>query len=111
MRRVAANIVYLKVKEFHKYHIVELFDNIAINHYNLIEELLMIGWLGGIILLTHANNLELEGINSIDDFYDKAENWEEQSGRYFAYHIDKVLSPSTKFRTNDGSCYCHIKRF
>ncbi len=111
MRRVAANIVYLSSKEFHKYHIVELFDNIVVNHYSLKEELAMTEWLGGTILLTHAKDMDLEGINSIEEFYVQAEQWNLQSARYYAYHIDKVLSPSSKFRTDDGRSNCHIQGF
>ncbi len=110
MRRVAANIVYTNVKEFHKNHIVELFDGIVVNHYGLTEELAMTEWLGGIILLTKAEDLELDGIDSIEQFYERADNWDYQSKRFNAYHLNKVLSPSTKFSTDNGSSNCHIKR-
>ena len=109
-RRVAANLVYINSKEFHKYHIVELFDNIVVNHYGLQEELAMTEWLGGTILLTHARDFDTEGVNSIEEFYAKADAWDEKTGSYYAYHINRVLSPSAKFRTDDGSGNGNIQR-
>jgi len=113
MRRVAANIVYLNNKEFHKNHIVELFDGIVINHYGLTQELAMTEWLGGIILLTKVEDMELDGIDSIEEFYDKAEKMMEEYGaakRFYAYHLNKVLAPSAKFSADNGGGNCYIKR-
>jgi len=110
MRRVAANIVYINNKEFHKNHIVELFDDMVVNHYGLSEELAMTEWLGGIILLTYARDIELKDVNSIDEFYALADSCEEKDMRMHAYHLNKVLSPTTKFSTDNGCGNCHIKR-
>jgi len=110
MRRVAANIVYINDKEFHKNHIVELFDDMVVNHYNLSDELAMTEWLGGVILLTKANNVNLSEVNSIEEFYTLANACEIQDMRMHAYHLNKVLSPTAKFSTDNSGSDCHIKR-
>ena len=94
MRRVAANIVYINNIEFYKNYIVELYEHIVVNRYQLKEELEMTEWLGGTILLYKRK----------------------------AYHVNKVLSPeeanviystlssSSEFSTDYSGSYGNIKR-
>lgn len=110
MRRIAANFVYINNKEFHKNHIVELFDDMVVNHFGLTEELAMTEWLGGILLLTYASNIDLTKVDSIEEFYAAADACESKDMRMHAYHIDKVLPPTAKFSADNGSGNCHIKR-
>ena len=111
MRRIAANIVYINNdKEFHKNHIVELFDDMVVNHYNISEELAMTEWLGGMLLLTTASDVDLTQSDSIEEFYEAANACEQHDMRMHAYHLNKVLSPTAKFSADNGGGNCHIKR-
>ena len=51
MRRVAASRVYINEKEFHNNHVVELLQQLVVNHYPLEGELPMTEWLGGTIII------------------------------------------------------------
>jgi len=94
MRRVASNIVYVNKIEFYKNHIVELYNNIVINHYALSEELQMTEWFSGtIIIYNRAAYLIKRQISNeeVNDIYE-------------------LLSSSSELSTDDCSRYGYIER-
>lgn len=103
MRRVAASRVYTSIEEFYNNHIVELFDSFVVNHYSLQSELAMTEWLGGIIVLTHADipQDQFHTINSVSDLYTLS-SLQETTIRPQAYHISNphissaTLSPTSR---------------
>jgi hypothetical protein len=100
MRRVAANRVYINNKEFYNNHIIELFDSYVVNHFPLQSELAMTEWLGGIIMLTNASEVDTSSVYSVEDFYRKAEESDSHTKYLKAYHIYGVDIQSGKFKEN-----------
>lgn len=91
MRRVAASIVFVNREEAYTNHIVEIYGSRVVNHYALKSELAMTEWLGGIIVLTHADNIDLKGAQSVGDFFSWIEKAEPPQSRYLrAYHLKNV---------------------
>lgn len=94
MRRVAANIVCINNIEFYKNHIVELYEHIVVNHYNLTEELAMTEWFTGTIIIYQreafliAKKLTRE---EVDNVY-------------------SLLTSSPELSTNYSSSYGNIQR-
>lgn len=100
MRRIAANRVYFNNEEFYKNHIIELFGSNVVNHFSLQSELAMTEWLGGIIMLTNASELDTSGLNSVEEFYHRAEKSQSRTKSLKAYHIRGVDMLSGKFLPN-----------
>lgn len=94
MRRVAANMVYNNDIEFHKNHIVELYNHIVVNHYSLQEEMPMTEWFGGTIFIFDKEAYHISKIvsqNEAKDIYD-------------------ILSSSSELGTHHSCSYGHIQR-
>lgn len=94
MRRVASNIVYINNIEFYKNHIVELYEHIVVNHYQLSGELEMTEWFSGTIIIYNRNAFLIRRQltqEEVDDIYSS-------------------LSSSSELCTNDSSRYGYIER-
>jgi len=81
MRRIVASNIVIINKEFHKNHVVELFNHKVCSHYPLTEEQANTEWLGGSIMIIGDE----------------------------AYHTKAILT-TAEFCTYDCRCNSNIKR-
>ena len=87
MRRVASSKVFFSRNDVKTNHVLEVYDEHLINHYALDCELEMTDWLGGVMIVTHVEDIDAEGIRTIDDFFDRLESAESTSVRPVVWHI------------------------
>ncbi len=104
MRRIAVSKVY--TDRYHSYtnHIVELYGDHVAGHYPLPSELPMTEWLGGIIIMSRAEDVDLSHAHTIADILDTLEQADSTAPRPQAYHItgmdvqSDTLTAKTKIR-------------
>lgn len=100
MRRVAASIVFTDARQRNKNYVVEVYDNIVVNHYPLLDEQPMTEWLGGMIVLTHFLISDLKKVRSVSDFYEEKEKngkLRNRTNKLYAYHISSIDLTSHTF--------------
>ena len=97
MRRIAASKVYIDREHVYTNHIVELYDDRVVNHYPLPSELPMTEWLGGVIILSRADDVDLSQARSITDMLHLLEQAETTAPRPQAYHITGMDVQSDTF--------------
>lgn len=94
MRKVASNIVYLNNIEFYKNHIVELYEHIVINHYNLADEQEKTEWFNGTIIIHEQKAYIIRRILAQEE----------------VEKIYMALSSSPELSTDNCCCYGNIER-
>ncbi|MCM1313045.1 MAG: hypothetical protein NC206_05805 [Bacteroides sp.] len=85
-------------------HIVEIYGSRVVSHYALTSELAMTEWLGGIILLTYAEEIDLDGVRSVDAFFERAEATPHKSRCLKAYHITCADMSQCTLTANSKIC-------
>ena len=67
IRKVAANRVYLSDSEYYTNHVVEIFDNMVINHYPLMAEQPQTEWLGGTVIIKNQRTYHTKKVLSPEE--------------------------------------------
>lgn len=100
-------MVFMNREEAYTNHIVEIYGRRVVSHYALKSELAMTEWLGGIIVLTYAEaeEVNLKGVQSVDDFFDRVEKTEPHQSRCLkAYHL-RSADIATQSLTKNSRIY------
>lgn len=108
IRRIASNLVYINEIEFHKNHIVELYNHILVNHFKLQDELAMTEWFSGTIIIYERKAFLVQKILTGDDvkyLYEEIKVFCEETEE-----MDEELSSSPELSTYNSSRYGNIKR-
>lgn len=90
MRRVASSKVFFSRDDVKTNHILEVYGEHLVNHYALECELEMTEWLGGIMIVTNVDCVDVEGIHTVDEFFDRLEVADSESARPVVWHISCV---------------------
>lgn len=87
MRRVASSKVFFSRDDVRTNYILEVYGEHLVNHYALDCELEMTEWLGGVMIVTNVDSVDVDGVRTVDDFFNRLESAESSSMRPVVWHI------------------------
>lgn len=102
MKRFACHYLYVSADGYYSRYVVEVNDNAeVIRYFPLIEEICATQWIGGVIVLSTAAELQIDKHESFSAFLQKATA--ETDGPRYAWHVMGVDLLRKEFNTTSCS--------